>query len=577
MRAFASVYLMVAALALSILFLLQTPGVLIALLVYTMGIGYFLVLPVLYITFWIGVFVPAAMGTWINWRIGAGIAAVILALAVTFPSWLPDPAHDGATLLEAPFSATGPVAVRSVQITAPDRTGEVQAAVDALMRNTDLDWIRIGRKVYERRLGVLAEVPTNQDNFDRVADVVVSIPSRQEAVVWGNASLSPWRVENVSGYVIHDTRTDTSLARNLSLKLERAVKPLTLEVSGVSLDSGADPRIEFVREPYGAVTQDPEQTLENDLRTLALWRDVTDTALEPGNPTNSSAKSVDAVLEEMLLDQELAQHEGYGSRGPDSFERQVIKDLNAQFGARLGISERSDLIARLERSKIPLLDRTLIIQIAEETPALMQRMVGLYYTDLAEDASFYDILERVVRNETYAPLARAIGADRTRFVRAFGAADEHQREFLINNIFRFEVEDPFTFLRTLFLPSPPGDPLNERFVEGYREVWKDEWRPAEILNYARNGGDVSKSDMQEEADLSLLLLLPREDVPRDVLIGFVEDWVLTRRSPILHDYEVLLEVLHRLEQIGAEELRANLLVYFADLIKFRPHWMDPPT
>jgi hypothetical protein len=495
---------------------------------------------------------------------------------------LPDPTHDGIALLEKPFAATGPVAVRSIEVTSFGKTQEeraiVETAVHALKRNTDLDWIRIGgRKMYVRRQGILHEVRTNQDDLQRVADVVVSIPDRGHAAVWGNAALSPWRVEHVSGYLIHDTRTDMPLARNLSLKLERATEPLRLHVTGISMQGNADPKIEFVRAHYGEVAKNLEQTLEDDLKTLGLWRDATDTFLTPDNPTNSPAKAVDAVLEEMLLDQELAQHKGHRNRSPDSFERQVIEDFNEQLGSRLGISERIDLIARLERSKIRRLDRKLMIQIAEETPALMQRMVDLYYTDLAEEPSNRKVLERVAPSDAYAPLARAISADRTRFVMAFGGANRSQREFFIENIFRFGVADPLEILRTVFLPSPPGDPLEERLVEGYRTIWKEEWRRGEILEYVRSGGDVNKSDMQEEADFTLRLLLSREDVPRDVLISFVKDWLLTRRSPILHDYEVLVEVLPRLEEIGAQELHANLLVYFADLIEFRPHWKDPPT
>ncbi|WGW05606.1 hypothetical protein [Tropicibacter oceani] len=581
MRAFASVYLMVAGLALAILFVLQVPGLLAFFLAITMGLGIFLVPPVLFLSFWIVAFAPAALGAWFNWRIGAGIAAVTLALAVSFPSWVPDPTHQGTPLLNPPFSATGPVQVRSIEVVSPRSTHEVQGivgpAVEALKRNTDLEWLRIDGKVYERRQGVLHEARPNQENVARVADVIVRVAHSRHAAVWGNWSLSPWRVENVSGYVIHDLRTNTPLARNLSLKLERAIRPLMLQIDGVRMDTTTDVKIEFVRAPYGEVAQDPEQTLENDLGTLGLWRDAANTGLEPDNPTDSPAKSVDAVLEEMLKDPELAQHKGHRSRGPDDFEGQVIETFNTQLGSRLEIADRIDLIARLERSKIRRLDRTLIIEIAEETPALMQRMVDQYYTDLAEDASVYPILDRGVRDEFYVPLARAIGADRRRFVLALDAAERDQREFLIENIFHFGVEDPFTILRALFSPSPPGDPLEERFAEGYQYIWKEEWRKAEILDYVQGGGEVDKSAMQEAADQSLRLLLPREDVPRDVLIGFVEDWVLTRRAPILHDYEVLLEVLSRLQEIGAQELHANLLVYFADLIAFRPHWMDPPT
>lgn len=581
MRAFAYAYLTATVVAVLILFLLQLPGVILLLVIYSMGLGYFLVLPILNICFWIVAFAPAALGAWINWRIGAVIATVLLALAVSFPRWLPNPTHEGIPLLEKPFAATGPVAVRSIEISSFGKTREeraiVEEAVNALKRNTNLDWMRIERKVYRRRQGILYEIRADQENLQRVADVIISIPDTEHAAAWGNASLSPWRVEDVSGYLIHDTRADKPLARNLSLKLERAIAPLRIHATGVRMESNSDPKIEFVRAPYGEVAKDPEQTLENDLKTLGLWRGATNPLLEPDNPTNSTAKSVDAVLEEMLLDQELAQHKGHRTRSPDSFERQVIKDFNGQLKSRLGISERIDLISRLERSKIPRLDRRLIIEIAEETPLLMQRMVDLYYTDLADEPSLSSVLERVAPYDAYAPLARAISADRTRFLMAFGAARRHQRAFFIENIFEFGVADPLEILRTLFLPKPPGDPLEERFVQGYRAIWKEEWRRGEILEYVRSGGDLDKSDMQEEADLTLRMLLSREDMPGDVLISFVKDWVLTRRSPILHDYEVLLEVLARLEEIGAQELRANLLVYFADLIEFRPHWKDPPT
>lgn len=581
MRHFATLYLIAVALAVGFLFLLQLPGVLILLTVFTMGLGYLAVLPLLNIAIWLVAFVPAVLGACINWRIGAGMAAVVLALAVSFPKWLPDPAHDGVALLQPPFAASGPIEVNSVDITSPgsirDVEGIARSAVNALKRNTDLKWIRVGRTVYERRDGILHQVRAGQGNFHRDADVIVAIPSGRHAAVWGNAPLSPWRVEEASGYLIHDTRTDRPLARNLSLKVLRAIKPFMLEFTGVQLEAGHDPKIEFVRAPYGEVSQDPAQTLESDLKVLGLWRDEADTELEPENPTNSPVKSVDAMLEKMLEDVELAQHKGAGSRSPDLFEAQVIEDFNGQLAARVAIEERIDLIARMERSKISRLDRDEILSIAQETPALMQRMVDLYYEDLAEDASVYRVLERIARNKAYVPLARAVGRDRTRFIMALGGGDRHQREFLIQNFFLFAPEDPYLILRTLFFPRPPGDPLQERYVEGYRAVWKDEWRRDDILRNVRSGSEMNKSDMQEEADLAMRLLLTQEDVPHDVLTGFVEDWVLTRRSAILHDYSVLLEVLSRLQEIGAQELHANLLTYFADLIEFRPHWMDPPT
>lgn len=580
MRAFAVSYLIFAAVTLGVLFLLQLPGVLIVLLIYTMGIGFLLVLPIINFGVWIVIFAPAAAGAWLNWRIGAVMAAAILGLAVTFPAWLPDPTRDGMALLEPPFAATGPVEVRSVEITATYRRfgpkDAANSAIEALKRNTDLDWIRVGGTVYERRDGILYEAKRSNETTLREADVVITLPTRGNSGLWRNAPLSPWWVEDASGYLIHDARTGMPLARNLSLSVARAVKPFMLEVTGVRIDGNSNPRIEFVRAPYGEVEQDPGQTLEADMKTLGLWRAEAAPALEPGNPTNSPAKSVDAALNEILKDTDLLPVKGFPSRDLTDFERQVIEDFNHQMAARVGIAERIDLIARLEHSELNWVDRELIIEVAAETPALMSHMVDMYYTDLLGDDRHYGRWERVASKD-YAPFARAIGRDRERFLMALGGGKKGKREFLIQNIFRFDVEDPYAILRTVFLPSPPGDPLEARLVEGYRAEWKEAWRRDDILKNLRRGMDPENSAKQAEADLAIRLLLSRKDVPRDVLTGFVEDWVMTRRAAILHDYKVLLEVLDGLDRIGAEALRADLLTYFADFIEYRPHWMDAPT
>lgn len=613
MRRFATSYLIFAAVVLGLLFVLQLPHVLLYITILTMGIGYLLILPAINFGVWIVIFAPAAAGAWLNWRIGAAMAAATLGLAVTFPAWVSDPTRDGMALLEPPFAASGPVAVRSVEITtSSDRRFDAKTgagpAVAALKRNTDLDWIRVGGTVYERKDGVLHKARRSNETLWREADVIIKIPTRRLNPLWRNAPLSPWRVNDASGYLILDAQTGKPLARNLTLKVERAVRPFMLNVTGVSMTANSNPKIEFHRAPYGEVTQDPDQTLESDMKTLGLWRESAEPAPAPedtpqdspagaaepvlvrDNPTDSPADAVDAALEKILADRELLPARGFPSRSLTDFERQVIADFNEQMAARVGIGERIDLIARVERSELKRVDRELIIEVAAETPALMSHMVDLYYTDLLSDDRHYGRWERVAGripgghlpvvlapNTGYAPFARAIGSDRERFLMALGAGKTGKRAFLIGNIFQFGVENPYAILRTLFLPSPPGDPLEARFVQGYRAEWKEQWRREEILKNLRSGWEADKSDKQEEADMAIRLLLSHKDVPRDVLISFVGDWVMTRRSAILHDYKVLLEVLDGLEKAGAEELRANLLTYFADFIEYRPHWMDAPA
>lgn len=573
------VYLGVTAVAVALSALMLVPGVVIVMAAYTFGLGVVIVLPILNAAFWLVVFTPAVLGVRVNWRAGVAIAAVTVVAVMTVPRRLPEPGHEGVALLELPVAADGPVKARSVEVEAYfaglEAQNEVDAAVDALKRNQDLEWIRLRRlsrvTLFHRKDGILYEVREDPDAAAQKADVVVTVASPRHVLVWGNAGLSPWRVEGAEGYLIQEGRRP--LARNLSLSVLRAVWPIRLGLTGVGLDSTYQPRIEFVRAPYGSVARDPERRLEDDLRALGLWPE--DSSLDPANPTSSSVAAVDARLEEMLKDKQLARLEGARSRSATPFETQVLEHFEAQIAARVGIAQRIDLIARLEHSELSGLNRGAILEVAQETPALMARMVDLYYADLLADDRHYGRWQRVER-QGYASFARAIGRDRERFLLALGGGKAGKREFLLKHIFRFAVDDPYAILRTVFFPSPPGDPLEARFVEGYRAVWDEPWRREAILENLRRGTEVNRSDMQKEADMVVRLIASRDEVPRDVLIGLVRDWVLTRRSPILHDPETTFTVLRRLDEIGADELHGALMVYFADLITHRPHWMDAP-
>lgn len=567
MRVLASVYLVISLCALGLVLLMQVPGALIVFYAITLGLGWVVALVVLNTALWLIAYAPAALGAWFNWRIGLGLAAVITALLATFPRWLPEPGHQGRALLAPPLAATAPVQVRSVQINTLDRVRDMQNPGDpviaALLRNPDLDWVRLGSatsgQVFARKNGILHEVQNDRRAYMDPAEIEITIARQRgrRSAVWRNAGLSPWQARDTHGYLIHDARTDTPLARNLSLTLLRAVKPVQLEITGVEMDVSSDPRIEFVRVPYGTVQQDPDQTLETDLRALGLWADPSDSP--------DQTDDLNAALRAMLQDVKLAQYKGGGSRWPNDYERQVLGQFNAQIAARVLIPERADLIAAVDWSKIRGVRRGGILDAAQETPVLMARMVDNFYDTLTENGRIYELLDRI-EQDWRAPLAHAIGQDEARFHAAFAAVDRQHREFLIANLHRFDLTDPYGLLATVFAPFPGPEALPDRFSPAYRADWITEPWVEDFVADLQYGDIPNKDDDQRLADQVILALLKDPDTPDAVLRDFTARWVLSRRVPIGHDREVVAEVLAHYAATGPARFHADLATYFQDVV-----------
>jgi len=580
MPQFAFAFFLATALAVTSVIVLQLPNVLAFLSMVTFGLGYLLAWALLILTFWNLVFLPSVLGAALDWRIGLGIAAVTI-LALLNPSvWLPDPRHDGVRILHAPQAAQGPVSAASVQLDVASLPKDIRRVEDPiammLLQNPALDWVRLrqeGRvstRLFVRKNGVLYR---EDNDHELVADVIVERPGAlvgwSESRVpqnWQSARLSPWKIDHVRGYLIHDARSSETLARNLSLKVSRADFPFWMQFTEVSVEPNSRAFAEFIRHPFAEIAHDPARRLEDDLQALALIATPDPAPTDQGGANNASFSApaaVDAAVQELLDDPELSGLAKASTfRSLNETQRQVLAEFSHQLEQRVAIAERSELIALVHRSHLPVRSE-LVMELALEEPALMQALVDRYYLDLAQNAETR-VLERVSR-DVLAPLARAIGQDRERFREAFLASQTFQKQALIKMIFLFELEEPDALLAEVFDPFPPVSEFPKRLEPSFRESWIQEPWVEFFLETVQNGRVPDKSEDQEAADLAFRQVLTQKNVPGSVVRDFTQRWVLTRITPIHHDRHMIKLAFKKLEEIGADDLHAALRTYFQDL------------
>lgn len=579
MHQFAFAYFVATILAVIAVIVLQLPNVMAFFSIVTFGLGYLFAWALLILTFWQLVLLPTVLGAALDWRIGIGIAAVTI-LALLYPSvWLPEPRHDGVRILQVPQAAQGPVRAASAQLDVDRLPQDIRQIEDPIvtmvLQNPALDWVRVrqeGRvstRLFVRKNGVLYR---EDNDHGLVADVIVERPGAlarwSETRVpenWQSARISPWKVDHVRGYLIHDSRSSEPLARNLSLKVSRANFPFWMHFTEVSVEPNSRAFIEFMRYPFAEIANNPARRLEDDLDTLALVAAPDPASTDQGgaNDAFSAPDAVDAAIQELLDDPELsglAQASTF--RSPNESQRQVLTEFRYQLEQRVAIAERIELIALLHRSRLPL-PSELVMELAVEEPALMQALVDQYYLDLDQDADTR-VIERVSQ-DALAPLARAIGQDRKRFREAFLASRKDQRIALTKIIFFFDLEDPYALLAEVFAPFPPASDFAQRLEPSFRESWIAERWVENFLEMVRNGWIPDKSEEQENADLAFHRVLTHKDVPDSVVRDFTRRWVLTRISPIHHDRHIIKLAFKKLEETGAEDLHAALRVYFQDL------------
>lgn len=576
---FAIAYVALTVLGVVSVLVLQVPSVLGALTVVTFGLSWLLGLAVLNATLWLTVFLPTVLAATLRWQFGLAVALMTVAALMSFESWVPGPRHNGAALLGEAQAAQGPAEARSVELEVAELPRTMQEVEDptvrALLRNSELDWLRLRMRGYTRLFMRKNGVMYLEDvDHGRVADVIVERPgafdpdSGYVPERWRSAPLSPWKIDAVRGYLVYRGQGGAVLARNLSLQVSLAVVPLRMNLTGIDVAPMSRARSEFVRAPHARIEADPARALEDELRALALIGAPEAPSEGEAGDVFNAPEALDAVIVEMLKDPERSGLPRVSGSASYTFHaRQVYEEFTRQLENRVAIPERIDLIVQLYRAHIRI-DGGLLMALAREEPALMQRLVEVSFTELETRHRAVAMIRKLRKDEDLAPLLRAMGRDPDRLRALLLGDTPGVPQRLTEMIFRFELDDPYALLAELFQPMPPESDLATRLSPGYRDIWMGETL-AQLKLSELGTGYVSKTNAQDLADRAIMTIIGNPDVPEAVVLDFVGRWVLTRHAPIWHDPEVIVPVLERLDGLESDEaeaLAAALRVYFQDVL-----------